>query len=277
VAASAGVPEPAPSAAPGRPAPHGGGPPVRRGERQRDPASRSCWPWRAASSPGSSAAWRAARLRPRRRPGQGRLRHRREDSMYKLSGVTKNYAKGRETVGRAARGRPGDRGRRMAGHPGPDRARQVDAAADPRRPGPPVRRQSSTSTAVTSRSCARAEMTRVRASSIGFVFQTLQTWCRRCSAQEKRGGRAGPACTRPRPRGGSGPRSPSRPSALGDRFAARGPASLSRRPAAAGSHRPRPSSRSRRSCWPTSRPAIWTRTPGTRSSACSRSCGGSAA
>ena len=42
--------------------------------------------------------------------------------------------------GRAARGRPGDRGRRMAGHPGPDRARQVDAAADPRRPGPPVRR-----------------------------------------------------------------------------------------------------------------------------------------
>ena len=56
--------------------------------------------------------------------------------MYQLTGVTKNYQKGRGTVAGAARRGPGDRGRRMAGHPGPDRARQDHPAADARRPRP---------------------------------------------------------------------------------------------------------------------------------------------
>ena len=56
--------------------------------------------------------------------------------MYKLSGVTKNYRKGRTTVA-ALRGVDLVIERwRVARHPRADRARQDHAAADPRRPGP---------------------------------------------------------------------------------------------------------------------------------------------
>ena len=152
VAASAGVPEPAPPSPRGG-QPHGGGAPVRRGERQRDPA-RGC-----AGRSGRHHRRDLRRLAGRaaascRRPGQGRLRHRREDSMYKLSGVTKNYAKGRETVAAlrgvdlviedgewlAIQGPTGHGSRRCC----------RSSVAWTARPA-----ASSTSTAVTSRSCAR--------------------------------------------------------------------------------------------------------------------------
>jgi len=60
----------------------------------------------------------------------------------------------------------------MAGHPGPHRARQDHAAAHPRRPGPAYRWNRH----LAGRDLGRlreAQATRLRAESIGFIFQTF--------------------------------------------------------------------------------------------------------
>ena len=151
--------------------PHGGGAPVRRGERQRDPARGR------AGRGGRHHRRHLRRLAGRaaascRRPGQGRLRHRREDSMYKLSGVTKNYAKGREIVA-ALRGVDLviEDGEWLAiqgptGH-GKSTLLQILGGLD---------RPSAGIVDFDGRDLGQlreAEVTRVRATSIGFVFQTF--------------------------------------------------------------------------------------------------------
>ena len=192
--------------------------------------------------------------------------------MYKLSGVTKNYAKGRETVA-ALRGVDLviEDGEWLAiqgptGH-GKSTLLQILGGLD---------RPSGGIVDFDGRDLAQlreAEMTRVRATSIGFVFQTFNL-VPTLSAQENVEAALVPlhvSAEVRRQRAAVALEAVG----LGDRCGTC-PANC---PAASSSGWPSPalSSRSRRSCWPTSRPATWTRTPGTRSSACSRSCGGSAA
>ena len=96
--------------------------------------------------------------------------------MYKLTGVKKDYQKGRDVVARAAGRRPGDRGRRMARHPGPDRPRQVHAAADAGRAGPADGSGSIQFGDRVGEDLAQmreSQVTKVRAESIGFIFQTF--------------------------------------------------------------------------------------------------------
>ena len=164
--------------------------------------------------------------------------------MYKLSAVTKNYAKGRETVA-ALRGVDLviEDGEWLAiqgptGH-GKSTLLQILGGLD---------RPSGGIVDFDGRDLAQlreAEVTRVRAASVGFVFQTFNL-IPTLSAQE-------------------------------NVEAALVPLHVSPAASSSGWPSPGPWSRSRRSCWPTNRPATSTRTPGTRSSACSRSCGGSAA
>ena len=130
--------------------------------------------------------------------------------MYKLSGVTKNYAKGREIVA-ALRGVDLviEDGEWLAiqgptGH-GKSTLLQILGGLD---------RPSAGIVDFDGRDLGQlreAEVTRVRATSIGFVFQTfnLIPRCPRRRTWRPRWSR----CTCPRRRGSSGPRSPSRPSA----------------------------------------------------------------
>jgi putative ABC transport system ATP-binding protein len=177
--------------------------------------------------------------------------------MYKLTAVTKNYHKGRSTVA-ALRGVDLviEDGEWLAvqgptGH-GKSTLLQILGGLD---------RPSSGIVEFDGRDLAQlraAEVTKVRAQSIGFVFQTSSTWCPRCRLWRTWRPRWC-RCASVRPRGGSGPpwRWRSSASATGSGTcpascpAASSSASLSREPW----------SRSPRSCWPTSPPATWTRTP----------------
>ena len=192
--------------------------------------------------------------------------------MYKLSGVTKNYQKGRGTVA-ALRGVDlvVEDGEWLAiqgptGH-GKSTLLQILGGLD---------RPSAGLVDFDGRDLAQlreAEVTRVRAQSMGFIFQTFNL-IPTLSAQENVEAALVPLHVSAAARR-SGPRSPSTPS-VSPTVCATCPASC---PAGSNSEWPSPGpwSRSPRSCWPTSRPATSTRTPGTRSSACSRPCGGSVA
>ena len=191
--------------------------------------------------------------------------------MYELSGVTKDYQKGRATV-HALRGvdlaiadgewlaiqGPTGHGKTtllqilggldrptsgMVDFDGPDLASH---AGEPGHPGP--------------------------GHSIGFIFQTFNL-IPTLSAQENVETALVPL-GHPRPR----PRGPGGAGAGGRRASATGPGTCPRScPAASSSGSPSPArwSSSPRCCWPTSRPATSTRAPGTRSSPCSRSSGAS--
>ena len=67
-------------------------------------------------------------------------------ALYELSGVAKFFQRGADDRARARRGRPRDRGGRVRRARGPERLRQDDAAADPRRARPSERRHASSST-----------------------------------------------------------------------------------------------------------------------------------
>ena len=193
--------------------------------------------------------------------------------MYKLTGVTKDYQKGRATV-HALRGvdlviEDGE-WLTIQGPTGHGKTTLLQMLGGLDRPTSGVIDFDGQDLA----QLRESQVTKVRATSIGFIFQTFNL-IPTLSAQENveaalvplgiSGGRAaqpgreGPDRPRARPTGcGTCPRSC---------------------PAASSSGWPSPGlwSRSPRCCWPTSPPATWTRTPGTRSSHCWRTSGGAAA
>jgi hypothetical protein len=72
----------------------------------------------------------------------------------------------------SSRPEPVHRRRRMAGRPGTHRARQDHAAADPRRPGP-AQHGTATFDGHDLDQLREAQVTRLRATSIGFILQTF--------------------------------------------------------------------------------------------------------
>jgi putative ABC transport system ATP-binding protein len=179
--------------------------------------------------------------------------------MYKLSGVTKNYAKGRETVAAL-------RGVDLVIEDGEWLAIQ----------GPTGHGKSTLLQVLGGLGLAQlreAEVTRVRATDIGFVFQTFNL-IPTLSAQENVEAALVPLHV---PAGARRQRAAAALETVGlaDRLR-HVPANC---PAASGSGSPSPApwSRSPRSCWPTNRPATSTRTRETRSSACLRPCAGNVA
>ena len=170
--------------------------------------------------------------------------------MYKLTNVTKDYAKGRETV-HALRGVdveiPDGEWLAIQGPTGHGKSTLLQILGGLDRP-------TSGSVDFDGRDLARtreAQMTKVRADSIGFIFQTFNL-IPTLSAQEN-------VETALVPLGVSGASRRARAAealnslGLGDRLR----------------HLPSELSGGQQ----TSRPATWTRTPATRSSACSRSSG----
>ena len=113
-------------------------------------------------------------------------------SMYQLIGVTKTYKKGQDTV-EALRGVDlTDRGPRMAGHPGADRVTARPRCCRYRRPRPAPPPAARCSTARTLQRYPGARSPSVRATSIGFIFQTFNL-IPTLSAAGERGGGAGAA------------------------------------------------------------------------------------
>ena len=91
--------------------------------------------------------------------------------MYTLTNVTKTYTQSKRKVTALNDVDPRDPGRPAGRHPGPDRRRQVHAAADARRPRPARPPAPSCSRRRASRSCGDGKLTKIRANEIGFVFQ----------------------------------------------------------------------------------------------------------
>ena len=92
--------------------------------------------------------------------------------MYELSGVTKDYKKGKGTIHALRRRGPGHRRRRLARDSGAHWPRQEHAPADPRRAGPAHfgdRRLGDQDLA----RLRESQLTDVRAASIGFIFQSF--------------------------------------------------------------------------------------------------------
>ena len=190
--------------------------------------------------------------------------------MYKLTGVTKRYQKGRATVDALA----GvdlviEDGEWLAiqGPTGHGKTTLLQMLGGLDRPTSGIVDFDGQDLAA----MREAQVTKVRAKSIGFIFQTFNL-IPTLSARENvevalvplgiaRGRADGPG------QPGAGQRRPGRPGRGTCRPSC--PAGSS-----SGWPSPGPWSRSPRCCWPTSPPATWTRAPGTRSWACWRSSGG---
>ena len=189
--------------------------------------------------------------------------------MYKLTGVTKIYRKGRRTVPAvrdldlviddgewlAVQGRTGH---------GKTTLLQILGGLD--RPTSGIVEFDGQDLA----ELREAQVTRLRAVSIGFIFQTFNL-VPTLSAAENVEAALIPLGTGPAERRR---RVAARPGIGRARRPGPAPARPSC-PAASSSGWPSPGrwSRSRRCCWPTSRPATSTRAPATRSSTCSSGCG----
>ena len=94
--------------------------------------------------------------------------------MYTLTGVSKTYTKRSGTVLAVRDVMLVDSRRRVAGHPGPHRQRQDHPAATARLPcTAPTEAGGGASAAGARPGCAEPELSGVRASTIGFVFQTF--------------------------------------------------------------------------------------------------------
>ena len=212
--------------------------------------------------------------RPSTWPGDLRTRRLQERGRHvQADRVKKDYQKGRGTVAALQGVDLEHRRRRVAGHPGPDRARQVrrccrcSAAWTGRPRADPVRRLDGAGPGAAAGESgdqgagrvdrihlpdlqpdADAERAGERGDRAGAAARSAARERRQRAAERAR--RRGPG--RPAP----GTCRPSCPAVSSS--ASRSPGRWSSSP---------------RCCWPTSRPATWTRAPGTRSSACWRSCG----